>query len=74
MKKILHIFIVFLLGFVFLGAQNQVQYYQYLIALNPKRIIFNPGAENEDLARLAEKHGIEAIEACTLVMLSIGNY
>ncbi|MFT5479510.1 MAG: putative CoA-binding protein [Bacteroidia bacterium] len=59
---------------MYLGAPRQVQYYQYLMALNPKRIIFNPGAENEELEQLASKNGIETIEACTLVMLSIGNY
>lgn len=59
---------------LYLGAQNQVEYYQYIVALNPKRVIFNPGAENADLCKLLEKHGIECLNACTLVMLSIGNY
>jgi predicted CoA-binding protein len=59
---------------MYLGAPRQVPYYQYIIALKPKRIIFNPGAENEELARLARKHDIEVVNACTLVMLSMGNY
>jgi hypothetical protein len=42
--------------------------------LNPKRIIFNPGAENPELEALARKNGIEVLNACTLVMLSIGNF
>ena len=59
---------------IYLGARNQLAYYDHLIDLNPRRIIFNPGAENPELAALARKNGIEAINACTLVMLSIGNY
>ncbi|MFT5723932.1 MAG: putative CoA-binding protein [Bacteroidia bacterium] len=59
---------------MYLGARNQVEYYQYLIALNPKRIVFNPGAENPELCKRLEKNGVECLEACTLVMLSIGNY
>lgn len=46
----------------------------YLIGLKPKRIIFNPGTENETFAKRAREAGILAIEACTLVMLSIGVY
>jgi hypothetical protein len=42
--------------------------------LNPKRIIFNPGAENPELEKKAQAKGIETEEACTLVMLSIGNF
>ena len=40
-----------------------------LLALKPKRVIFNPGAENAKLEQALEKAGIEVIEACTLVML-----
>ncbi len=59
---------------LYVGPQNQPAWIDYILGLNPKRIIFNPGAENPDLfARAAEK-GIECVEACTLVMLSIGNY
>ena len=59
---------------MYVGAPRQVAYYHYIISLDPKRIIFNPGAENDELAKLATKHNIEVEEACTLVMLSIGNY
>ncbi len=52
----------------------QKDYYQYLMELKPKRIIFNPGTENPELQELAQKNGIETIEACTLVMLSVGNF
>ena len=59
---------------MYVGPKNQKEYYEYILGLNPKRIIFNPGAENSELEKLAEEKGIEVIEACTLVMLSIGNY
>ncbi|MBL7827931.1 MAG: CoA-binding protein [Saprospiraceae bacterium] len=59
---------------LYVGPERQPAYYDYLLELHPKRIIFNPGTENEELAKLAEKNGIETIEACTLVMLSINAY
>ena len=59
---------------LYLGPQNQPQYYDYIIETKPKRIIFNPGTENPALEELAEQNGIEAIEACTLVMLATGQY
>ena len=59
---------------LYLNPTNQKEYYQYILDLKPKRIIFNPGAENEELASLAKKKGIEPVEACTLVLLSTGQY
>ena len=59
---------------LYLNAQNQQQYYDYILSLHPKRIIFNPGAENEELEKLAAENGIKPLEACTLVMLSTGQY
>lgn len=59
---------------LYLGKTNQPEYYDYIISLKPKRVIFNPGTENEAFEALLAANGIEAIEACTLVMLSIGNY
>jgi len=59
---------------LYLNAQNQKQYYDYILSLSPKRIIFNPGAENDELAQLAEEKGIKPMEACTLVLLSTGQY
>ncbi|HQY12539.1 MAG TPA: CoA-binding protein, partial [Ferruginibacter sp.] len=49
-------------------------YYDYFLSLHPKRIIFNPGAENEELADLARANGIQPVEACTLVLLSTGQF
>jgi uncharacterized protein len=59
---------------LYLGAARQPEYYDYIFALRPHRIIFNPGAENPELAQLAQERGIETVEGCTLVMLSIGAY
>ena len=59
---------------LYLNEFNQKQYYSYILSLNPKRIIFNPGAENDELATLAKQKGIKVQEACTLVMLSTGQY
>ena len=59
---------------IYLSAKNQKQYYKEIIALNPIKIIFNPGAENEELSSLAKKKSIKVMNACTLVMLSIGNF
>ena len=59
---------------LYLNPQNQVPYYDYILSLKPKRIIFNPGTENEELEKLAKEHGIQTMEACTLVMLGTGQY
>ena len=59
---------------LYLNANNQKQYYDYILSLNPKRIIFNPGAENEELNDLAATKGIKTMEACTLVLLSTKQY
>jgi len=59
---------------VYMNENNQKQYYDYILSLHPKRIIFNPGAENEELAEIAAQQGIQPMEACTLVLLSTGQY
>ncbi len=59
---------------LYLNAKNQEDYYDYILALHPKRIIFNPGAENPELEKLAEIHHIKALKACTLVLLSTGQF
>ena len=59
---------------LYLNQQNQKEYEDYILSLKPRRIIFNPGAENNQLAQKAKESGIEALEACTLVMLSTGQY
>jgi len=59
---------------MYMGADRQTDHYGYFFSLNPKRIIFNPGAENPELFQMAEDKGIIAENACTLVMLSTGEY
>jgi predicted CoA-binding protein len=59
---------------LYLNPNRQIDYYDYLMALKPKRIIFNPGTENPVLERLASENNIETEEACTLVLLSLGAY
>jgi predicted CoA-binding protein len=59
---------------LYLNPLHQQDYYDYILSLKPKRIIFNPGAENEELATLANRYNIKAVEACTLVLLSTGQY
>ncbi len=59
---------------LYLNPTLQPEYYDYILSLHPKRIIFNPGTENMELAQLATENGIEAKEACTLVLLSTGQF
>jgi predicted CoA-binding protein len=59
---------------LYLGPSNQAEWMDYLIGLRPKRIIFNPGTENFDFFSKAKAAGIEALEACTLVMLTTGQF
>lgn len=59
---------------LYLNPQNQEPYYDYILQLKPKRVIFNPGTENKTLAELALKSGIEPVAACTLVLLSTNQY
>lgn len=57
---------------LYLGPANQKEYFSYILGLEPERIIFNPGTENEEFAKMARDRGIETEEACTLVMLRLG--
>lgn len=59
---------------LYLNQHHQEEYINYILSLEPKRIIFNPGAENSKLASVAKENGIETLEACTLVMLSTNQY
>ncbi|MFK7984086.1 MAG: CoA-binding protein [Saprospiraceae bacterium] len=59
---------------LYMNPRRQVALYDYILDLTPKRIIFNPGTENMELIKLAQAKGIKTEIACTLVMLSVGNY
>ena len=54
---------------LYLNPERQREYYQYILALKPKRIIFNPGTENGELFKLSREAGINIVIGCTLVML-----
>ena len=59
---------------IYLSERNQKDWEEYILSLEPKRIIFNPGAENASLSKKALQMGVEVQNACTLVMLSAGTY
>ncbi len=59
---------------LYINANRQPELYTYILGLNPQRIIFNPGTENSEFEKLASEHGIETMEACTLVMLRTGQF
>ena len=59
---------------LYLNAQRQVAYYDYILSLKPRRVIFNPGTENPELVRLLQNNNIQYEESCTLVLLSTNQY
>lgn len=59
---------------LYLNPKRQVQYYDYILDLQPNRVIFNPGTENPELYKLLEENNIEIEVACTLVMLATDQY
>lgn len=59
---------------LYVGPRHQPDYYDYVISLRPRRVIFNPGTENQEFENRLSVEGIEPVEACTLVMLATGQY
>ncbi|MFD2916350.1 CoA-binding protein [Psychroserpens luteus] len=59
---------------LYLNPQRQKEYYDYIIGLHPKRIIFNPGTENPEFQNILKQENIYFEEACTLVLLSTNQY
>ena len=59
---------------LYVGPDNQAAWMDYVFSLKPKRVIFNPGTENPEIEKLVVSKGIEATQACTLVLLSIDQY
>jgi len=59
---------------MYIGPQRQAEHIDYILNLKPRRIIFNPGTENDEFIRRAEEQGIETVEGCTLVMLRSNQY
>ena len=59
---------------LYLNPKRQESFYDYIISLNPKRVIFNPGTENPELYELLRKNDIDYEVACTLVLLGTNQY
>ncbi|MTI32758.1 CoA-binding protein [Xanthovirga aplysinae] len=59
---------------LYIGPHHQPEYYDYIFSLNPQRIIFNPGTENDKFMEVAQAKGIETVVGCTLVMLRSKTY
>lgn len=59
---------------LYVGPRNQPEYYDYIVSLRPRRVIFNPGTENVEFESRLAREGIQPIESCTLVMLATGKY
>ena len=59
---------------MYLNPVNQKNYYDYILEQHPKRVIFNPGAENPEFEKILQEKGIQSVEACTLVLLSTDQY
>ena len=59
---------------LYLNPKRQLDYMEYILNLNPKRVIFNPGTENPDFFKLLEQHNISYEMSCTLVLLSTNQY
>ena len=59
---------------LYLNPSRQVEYYDYIVSLKPKRVIFNPGTENIKLVELLKENNIEVEMACSLVLLALNQY
>jgi uncharacterized protein len=59
---------------LYLNSENQKNYYDYILSQHPRRVIFNPGAENPEFEKILTDHDIQALNACTLVLLGTGQY
>lgn len=59
---------------MYVGADRQKEWEDYILEIKPKRIIFNPGTDNNELWKKAQALGIECVDGCTLVMLSTGQF
>ncbi len=59
---------------LYIGQRHQSEWYDYVLSLKPERVIFNPGAENSEWMQILSNKGIDAMEACTLVMLRTNQF
>lgn len=59
---------------LYVGLKNQSVYYDYILKIKPKRVVFNPGTENSEIENSFRNHGIQVVRGCTLIMLDNGTY
>jgi len=59
---------------LYVGPKRQEGLFEQILAIKPKRVIFNPGTENPDEYERLKSAGIEPMEACTLVLLRTGQF
>lgn len=59
---------------LYLNSENQKEYYDYILALKPSRVIFNPGAANPEFEELLRKEKIEVLTDCMLALLACGQF
>ena len=59
---------------LYIGPKHQPEFYEYIVSLKPKRVIFNPGTENDEFYKVLNENNINAEIACTLVLLSTNQY
>ena len=59
---------------LYIGPKHQPEFYEYIVSLKPKRVIFNPGTENGEFYKVLHENNIDSEIACTLVLLSTNQY
>jgi predicted CoA-binding protein len=59
---------------IYIGSSRQEDYYDYVISLKPKRVIFNPGTVNPAFMAKLQREDIEPVSSCMLVMLNDGEF
>ena len=59
---------------LYVNPKIQKDYYEYIISLEPRRVIFNPGTENPEFVQILKKHSVQSEVACTLVLLATSQY
>ncbi len=59
---------------LYIGVKNQPEYYDYILGLKPRRVIFNPGTENPEFIEKLKSAGIYSEIACTLVLLATSQF
>ncbi len=59
---------------LYLNAKRQIDYFDYVVSLKPRRVIFNPGTENPEFYNILKENNIAFEVACTLVLLTTNQY